>query len=55
MDLYVRFEVRNAGLEMLWNWIDIVEREMELKTSFKGWFCTKDEIFLRNRVMKGGL
>lgn len=37
--LYVNLEIRNVDLEMLWNRIYIVEREMELEESFKLWFC----------------
>lgn len=39
MYLYVKFEIRNVDEEMLWNKIEIVEREMELEVNFKGWFC----------------
>lgn len=39
MYLYVNLKIRNADLEMLWNRIDFVEREMELEKRFKGLLC----------------
>lgn len=37
--LYVKLEVRNVDLEMLWNRINIVERNEARKKCFKGWLC----------------
>lgn len=39
MYLYINFKIRNVDLEMLWNKIDISEREIELEKSFKICFC----------------